>query len=380
MLCYNPIHDYLTMIYFLGVGSQVFNGICATLKHLFFVLVLSLGWLLWPAPASAQPPDGRPDIRLPLPGGDAYTVSCGYGCYQHKRSMEYAVDFDVSTGTPVVSAGDGIVSAITWEMGLPASLHLGDALIVYIDHDDGWFTRYVHLDGITVKVGQTVRRGQIIGYAGGTGAADPHLHFELKYGESLHAPSQPIDDLFDDAPPEAGAAYPSENTLDRQIAITDAQTAPAVTPLPTPTDTPAALGVDVEVARTAPLALVEGLSVSTDTIDAGVPVSVTFALRNNLQEPLALGVIGVGARDADNKLVPGTVSLMRVGDLEPGATIRFKRLETFEQSGDLDLFVFTFSPEYELLPIGVDNTDVNPHVVLHVNGPEHSVFLPVVTR
>lgn len=351
------------------------------MKRLFLVLVLSFGWFVLPAPAGAQSPDGRPDIRMPLPGGNSYTVSCGYGCYQHRRSMEYAVDFDVPTGTPVVAAADGVVSAITWEMGLPASLHLGDALIVYIEHGNGWFTRYVHLDGITVKVGQSIQQGQIIGYAGDTGAEDPHLHFELKYGESLHAPAQAIDDLFGGDPPEAGAAYASENVLDQQSAILEMAAAPTATPLPTPTITPAALAMsDIDITHRAPLALVESLSVSTDTVDAGAPITVTFALRNELQEPLPLGVIGVGARDTDNTLVPGSLSLMRVGDLGPGETIRFERLETFEQSGDLKLFVFTFSPEYELLPIGVDDATVRPHVAVQVNRPQHSVFLPLLTH
>lgn len=296
--------------------------------------------------------------------------------------MQYAVDFDVTVGTPVVAAGNGVVSAITWEMGLPASLHLGDALIVYIDHGNGWFSRYVHLDGITVKVGQTVQQGQIIAYAGDTGAADPHLHFELKYGESLHAPAQPVDDLFGDAPPEAGAAYTSANVLQQQLVITDTAKAPTATPLPTPTDIPdtVAAAFDVDVTHTAPLSLIESLSVSTDTIAAGMPVSVTFALRNDLQESLPLSVIGVGARDADNILVPGSLSLMRVGDLAPGDTIRFDRLESFTQVGDLNLFVFTFSPDYELLPIGVGGADVSPHVSLHVNRPQHAAYLPLIAR
>ena len=101
--------------------------------------------------------------------------------------------------------------AVTWEVGLPANLDLGDALIIYIDHGNNWFTRYVHLQGITVEVGDRVEMGDVIGYSGKTGTRGAHLHFELKYGTSLHSQSVPINELFDGNPPVEDQAYLSNN-------------------------------------------------------------------------------------------------------------------------------------------------------------------------
>nr|WP_255724596.1 M23 family metallopeptidase [Shimazuella soli] len=53
---------------------------------------------------------------------------------------------------------------------------------VYIDHGNGWETRYAHLSNISVKKGQTIEAGQKIGNVGTSGnSSAPHLHFEEKH-------------------------------------------------------------------------------------------------------------------------------------------------------------------------------------------------------
>ncbi|MGB0383749.1 MAG: peptidoglycan DD-metalloendopeptidase family protein [Ardenticatenaceae bacterium] len=192
-----------------------------------------------------SPEETRPYLELPFPGKTQYRVSCGYGCYQHTRSMFYAVDLAIPEGVPIMAAAPGEVMAVTWEVGLPLNQNLGDALIVYLDHGHGWFTRYVHLDGITVRVGDQVDMGDVIGYGGKTGAAGDHLHFELKYGSSLYSPSVPINELFEGQDPERGKSYVSNNWTVENRALANAakaaQAAAALAPTPTSAPTPTAV-------------------------------------------------------------------------------------------------------------------------------------------
>lgn len=329
-------------------------------------LLALVAWLVGAVllhPAHAQTPEGRPHLVLPYRAGETYVVSCGYGCYQHRRSMTYAVDFDMPAGTPVVAAADGVVSAITWEAGLPADKHLGDALIVYIDHGNGWFTRYVHLDGITVQVGQVVRQGEIIGYTGSTGAERPHLHFELKYGEGLHAPSQPVDELFGGSPPEVGRAYTSNAPAPGPASSSALR---LVTPTPTPT-----------LAATVPLRLESDLRLHPAAVVAGSPVTVTFTLRNVLNTPLTIGLVGVAARNSAGELVPEALAVQRNVYLAPGDRLVFEETtRPLWSSGELSFFVFAFSPDLEPVPFQVDG---QPQALLRVTEGYH-LFLPLVTH
>ena len=60
--------------------------------------------------------------------------------------------------------------------------------MVVVDHGFGLSTRYAHLDHFNVKVGDTVRRGAVIGFVGATGrATGDHVHYEvLANGQMLN--------------------------------------------------------------------------------------------------------------------------------------------------------------------------------------------------
>lgn len=86
--------------------------------------------------------------------------------------MHDGIDFSVPIGTPIVSTGVGVVSTDRNRTGYGVQ--------VLIDHGFGYKTRYAHLSRSAVAVGQTVKRGQVIGYAGNTGrSSGPHLHYEV---------------------------------------------------------------------------------------------------------------------------------------------------------------------------------------------------------
>ena len=93
----------------------------------------------------------------------------------HKMKAHFGVDFAASSGTPVYAAGDGhLVSAE--RAGAAGN-------VVRVRHDGGYLTEYMHLSRFvaTVKPGDAVHKGQVVGFVGSTGlSTGPHLHFGVK--------------------------------------------------------------------------------------------------------------------------------------------------------------------------------------------------------
>lgn len=82
------------------------------------------------------------------------------------------IDYKAPRGTPVFAAGDGKVIRSTY------SKYNGHH--VFIQHVNSIVTKYLHFTNRTVKKGQRVKQGQVIGYVGSTGLAQaPHLHYEF---------------------------------------------------------------------------------------------------------------------------------------------------------------------------------------------------------
>ena len=83
------------------------------------------------------------------------------------------VDISAPSGTVVRATGDGLVDS--------AGMRNGYGRQVEIDHGHGVRTSYAHLSGMTVVAGQSVVRGQVIGYVGRTGrSTGPNLHYEVR--------------------------------------------------------------------------------------------------------------------------------------------------------------------------------------------------------
>lgn len=108
----------------------------------------------------------------------------------HKN--ELSADFKMKVGTTICAARSGIVVAIESNSnvgGLKAE-NISDGNFIIIQHIDGTIAKYWHLqrDGVFVRSGDEVIRGQIIAKSGNTGySAFPHLHFQIigKDGKQL---------------------------------------------------------------------------------------------------------------------------------------------------------------------------------------------------
>jgi len=133
-----------------------------------------------PTPALAVGPQlpvtGSSEFRFPLPG--PAVITSGYGMRRHPilggRRMHRGTDLSAPHGTPVLAAFAGRVTT--------ARSHNGYGLTVVIEHESGsQNSLYAHMSEITVRPGQWVQPGEMIGRVGSTGlSTGPHLHFELR--------------------------------------------------------------------------------------------------------------------------------------------------------------------------------------------------------
>lgn len=113
--------------------------------------------------------------RKPVVGNVEF--SSGFGVrsdpFLGRPAMHSGLDFRASTGDPVRATANGKVVTAGWSGGY--------GRLVEIDHGNGLSTRYGHLSEISVKVGQVIALGQVIGAVGSTGrSTGPHLHYETR--------------------------------------------------------------------------------------------------------------------------------------------------------------------------------------------------------
>lgn len=97
--------------------------------------------------------------------------------FNGEGAFHCGVDISTSYGRPVLAAGDGVVAF--------ADFMSGYGRLIKVDHGHSLSTRYGHLSAFAVGAGQTVKRGQVIGYVGTTGrVTSPHLHYEVRINDT----------------------------------------------------------------------------------------------------------------------------------------------------------------------------------------------------
>jgi murein DD-endopeptidase MepM/ murein hydrolase activator NlpD len=131
-----------------------------------------------PAPPQPEPePEPEPEYVYEEPSASTGSGTLEWptngiitqDCYDYHIALDIAND----SGTPIYAADAGYVFRIE-------SLDYSWGHYILIDHGNGMVTRYAHLSGFNVVVGQSVAKGELIGFMGTTGkSTGNHLHFEV---------------------------------------------------------------------------------------------------------------------------------------------------------------------------------------------------------
>lgn len=103
-------------------------------------------------------------------------VTSGFGKrispFTGKLSNHKGIDIAARPKTPIIAPANGVI--------VRAGFKGRFGKMIKIDHGYGMVTRYGHLSKVTVRVGQKVKRGELVGYVGSTGrSTGPHLHYEV---------------------------------------------------------------------------------------------------------------------------------------------------------------------------------------------------------
>ena len=130
---------------------------------------------------------------MPVANKDLKQTASGWGMRVHPiykiLRFHYGMDFTAATGTKVLATGIGTIKSTDRETGY------GNTIVV--DHGFGYESYYAHLSRINVQVGQQIKRGDVIGFVGSTGASTaPHLHYEVsKNGQKVNPQNYYFQDL-----------------------------------------------------------------------------------------------------------------------------------------------------------------------------------------
>ena len=134
--------------------------------------------------AAAEPPTiaqaTPPTFQMPFKCNQKWLATTYDGHFPDPDSIDlrrYSGNTNISNGEAVFASAGGTVSEVGTDW-------YGDW--VYIDHDNGWQTRYLHINKLaSMVIGKTVVRGQKIGSVGKFSDIEPHLHYtQLLSGEA----------------------------------------------------------------------------------------------------------------------------------------------------------------------------------------------------
>ena len=142
-------------------------------------------------------------------------MTSAYGNRTYSHNGKKVSDFHL--GIDLISSKTKTDYIVAFESGTVtyAGNNGGYGNVVYIDHGNGYQTRYAHQKSLSVKVGQKVTKGQTLGYMGTTGnSTGNHLHFEIrKNGSTI----DPYDYIFKNKTFESSKDYTKPASTKKSI-------------------------------------------------------------------------------------------------------------------------------------------------------------------
>jgi murein DD-endopeptidase MepM/ murein hydrolase activator NlpD len=129
-------------------------------------------------------PDNSYVYHLPFANGSKFLLIQAYNSKMSHKN-ELSLDFKMKKGSKICAAREGVVTATKEDsdVGGLKDEYYNKGNHIIIEHSDGSIAMYWHLqkDGVLVNIGDTIVKGQLIGYSGNTGyTAFPHLHFQVQ--------------------------------------------------------------------------------------------------------------------------------------------------------------------------------------------------------
>jgi murein DD-endopeptidase MepM/ murein hydrolase activator NlpD len=128
-----------------------------------------------------DPPDfnARPAFQMPFACGENWRLSTYKGHNPEDKKLDYFRQGGPTEGGTVVASAAGEVRRLVRPGG------------VKLYHGKGWYTLYLHMDGIRVEPGQQVAAGQPIGSVGAVGTRVAHLHYEQLFDSDADGDAPP---------------------------------------------------------------------------------------------------------------------------------------------------------------------------------------------
>ncbi|APW64863.1 MULTISPECIES: M23 family metallopeptidase [Arcobacteraceae] len=124
-------------------------------------------------------PNGKPLDKIKVSSNFGYRINP----ITKRKQFHRGIDLAAPRKTPIRATADGIVEHVQ-------SKNVGDyGRVIKVSHNYGFKTTFAHMHKTYVKVGEIVKKGQIIGLVGSSGrSSGPHLHYEIRYASTLLSP------------------------------------------------------------------------------------------------------------------------------------------------------------------------------------------------